>query len=131
VTSDEDTGTDGTVFEINTNGTAFRVLHRFNGADGRDPWGSLLLSGSTLYGMTSQGGSNSLGVIFALDLMPKLSISLDETNVNLSWSTNFLDFTLESTDQLAGTWTPVPGVTGYSATLPVNPETNQFFRLRK
>jgi uncharacterized repeat protein (TIGR03803 family) len=92
--------------------------------------GSPLLVDSTLYGMTFEGGSNNLGVIFALDLLPKLAISLNGTNVNLSWSTNYPDFTLESVGQLIGSWTPVPGVTGYSATLPVNAGTNQFFRLR-
>jgi uncharacterized repeat protein (TIGR03803 family) len=66
MTSDENTGTNGTIFSINTNGTDFQVLHRFTGTDGRDPGGSLLLSGSTLYGMTSAGGSYGKGVIFAL-----------------------------------------------------------------
>jgi len=68
MTSDENTGTDGTIFRINTDGAGFQVLHRFNGADGRDPCGSLLLCDSTLYGMTSQGGSQNKGVIFALDV---------------------------------------------------------------
>ena len=60
-----------------------------------------------------------------------LSISPSGANVNLSWNTNCPDFTLESTDQLTNVWAPVPGVTGYSATLPLGPVTNQFFRLRK
>jgi uncharacterized repeat protein (TIGR03803 family) len=125
-------GTNGTVFQINTNGTGFQLLHRFDGGDGSRPYGSLLLSGSTLYGMTFAGGSQGKGVIFALDLpRPTLAILLNDTNVALSWSTNFPDFSLESTGQLADSWTPVPGVTGYSATLSVNPETNRFFRLRK
>jgi hypothetical protein len=62
---------------------------------------------------------------------PQLAISNSGANVNLSWSTNLPGFVLESTDQLGGTWTSVPSVTGYSATLPVIPETNQFFRLKK
>jgi hypothetical protein len=66
----------------------------------------------------------------ALDLFPMLAISLNATNVNLSWSTNFPACTLESVAQLSGTWTPVSGVTGYSATLPANAG-SQFFRLRK
>ena len=131
VTSDEDTGTDGTIFSIKTDGTGFRVLHRFNGTDGRDPWGTLLLIDNSLYGMTSLGGSNNLGVIFALDLpRPTLAMSRNGTNVDLSWSTNCPDFTLESASQLGDIWTAVPGVTGYSTTLPIVAGTNQFFRLR-
>lgn len=121
-------GAGGTVFQINTNGTSFQLLHRFTGGDGRQPWGSLLLSGSTLYGMTSAGGSQDKGVIFAMDLLPKLAISLDPTNVNVSWSTNFPEFGLESMGQLANGWKPEPGVTGFSATLPVAAG-HQFYRL--
>jgi uncharacterized repeat protein (TIGR03803 family) len=122
----------GTVFQITTNGTGFRVLHDFESITGTGPWGSLLLSGSTLYGMTHGGGSNDLGVIFALDLpRPTLAIAQNGTNVSVSWDTNCPDFTLESMGQLTGTWASVPGVTGYSAVLPLDPETSQFFRLRK
>jgi uncharacterized repeat protein (TIGR03803 family) len=68
MTGDENTGTNGTIFGIQTDGTGFRVMHRFGGTDGKDPAGTLLLAGSTLYGMTSAGGTNDKGVIFALDL---------------------------------------------------------------
>ncbi len=59
----------GSVFQVAIDGTDFKTLHSFAGgaADGASPYGSLLLSGSTLYGMTSEGGSSNLGVIFALD----------------------------------------------------------------
>ena len=121
----------GAIFSLNTNGGSFQVLHNFNGTDGGNPLGSLTLSGSTLYGMTYGGGSNNLGAIFALDLpRPALAISKSGTNIDLSWDTNCTDFTLENTDRLGGTWTSVPGVTGYSATLPIVATTNQFFRLR-
>ncbi|MGA2178273.1 MAG: choice-of-anchor tandem repeat GloVer-containing protein [Verrucomicrobiota bacterium] len=120
----------GTIFEINTTNMSFRLLHSFSGGDGSQPFGSLLLSGSTLYGMTYAGGSHGQGVIFGLDLLPKLAIAPNDTNVNLSWSTNYPGFVLESIDQLNGTWTSVPGVTGCSATLPVSAD-SQFFRLRK
>jgi hypothetical protein len=59
-----------------------------------------------------------------------LAVSLNHTNVNLSWSTNLAGLMLESVTQLGEAWTPVPGVTGYSATLPVNAG-SQFFRLGK
>jgi uncharacterized repeat protein (TIGR03803 family) len=124
----------GTIFQINTNGTGFRLLHSFAGGsdDGAAPMGAALLSGWTLFGMTQEGGSQSNGVIFAIDLpRPALAMSISNTNVILSWNTNYPDFALESAGQLINAWTPVPGVTGYSATLPFNIGTNQFFRLRQ
>jgi len=58
----------GTIFSINTSGTGFTVLYTFTGGnDGANPNGSLILSGSTLYGMTSAGGSSSLGTIFSIN----------------------------------------------------------------
>ncbi|MCX6283199.1 MAG: hypothetical protein NTW31_03040 [Bacteroidetes bacterium] len=41
----------GTIFKINTDGTGYTKMYDFNGY-GYQPWGSLLLSGSYLYGMT-------------------------------------------------------------------------------
>jgi len=66
----------------------------------------------------------------ALDLYPILAVSLNDTHLTLSWSTNFPDCALESVPQLGGTWTPVAGITGYSITLPVTAD-RQFFRLRQ
>lgn len=64
----------GTIFRINTDGSGFQVLHRFAGGDdGRGPHGNLLQSGTTLYGMTSDGGSQNKGVIFAMDLPTAVS----------------------------------------------------------
>lgn len=99
--------------------TGFKLLHSFAGgtSDGSLPWGALTLSGSTLYGMTIQSERDNLGVIFALDLSPKLAISLVDTSVSLSWSTNFPGFTLESAPKIEDEWTAVPGVTQFSATL--------------
>jgi uncharacterized repeat protein (TIGR03803 family) len=58
----------GTIFSIATNGTGFTLLHEFAGGvdDGRTPYGSLILSGSTLYGMTAAGGDDNLGTIFSI-----------------------------------------------------------------
>jgi uncharacterized repeat protein (TIGR03803 family) len=59
----------GVVFSMNTEGTVYTILHTFgDGAvanDGLNPYGSLLLSGSTLYGMTPFGGSAGKGVVFS------------------------------------------------------------------
>jgi len=63
----------GIIFKIETNGANYNVLHQFAGKqnDGAEPYGSLLISGTTLYGMTSQGGNNNpayaYGVIFKID----------------------------------------------------------------
>jgi uncharacterized repeat protein (TIGR03803 family) len=59
----------GNVFSINTNGTGFKILHSFNGTDGRFATGSLTLSGSTLYGMTANGGPVGVnsGTIFSIN----------------------------------------------------------------
>lgn len=47
----------------------FQILHGFGlPGDGAEPWGSLTLSGTTLYGMTLKGGDNDLGTIFKYDL---------------------------------------------------------------
>jgi uncharacterized repeat protein (TIGR03803 family) len=57
---------DGTVFAINADGTGFNIIHAFMGgaADGSSPLGSPVLSGSTVYGMTMQGGTANLGVVY-------------------------------------------------------------------
>ena len=58
----------GTIFEIDADGSGFNVLHTFQSGtgDGTSPYGSLVLSGSTLYGMTRFGGSTSAGTIFKI-----------------------------------------------------------------
>ena len=63
----------GVMFAINTNGTGYTILHKFAGGSGDGIWplgSSLTLAGSTLFGMTSAGGSNNDGVVFALPLNP-------------------------------------------------------------
>ncbi len=66
----------GTVFKLNTNGTGFTTLHSFaplsgpyppTNSDGALPLGKLILSGNTLYGTTSGGGSSGNGTLFAIN----------------------------------------------------------------
>ena len=67
VTTDGGAGAAGVVFRVQTNGTAFTVIKSFSmvnanaapgtNADGATPEAGLVLSGSTLYGTTSAGGS--------------------------------------------------------------------------
>jgi len=58
----------GVIFKMETDGTGYTVLHSFSGGtnDGREPYGSLILDGSTLYGMTHYGGGPGYGVIFKI-----------------------------------------------------------------
>jgi uncharacterized repeat protein (TIGR03803 family) len=57
----------GTVFAVNTDGTDFTNLHNFiYNSDGGDPQAGLVLSGNTLYGTASQGGSSDNGTVFAV-----------------------------------------------------------------
>jgi uncharacterized repeat protein (TIGR03803 family) len=70
---DQPYGGYGTIFKINTDGTGYQVLYNFAGypTDGTGPLGSLTLSGTTLYGMTSEGGANGppygYGTIFQMN----------------------------------------------------------------
>jgi uncharacterized repeat protein (TIGR03803 family) len=59
----------GVIFAMNTDGTGFHLLHTFTGVatDGELPYGSLILSNTTLYGMTSSGGANNVGTVFSID----------------------------------------------------------------
>jgi uncharacterized repeat protein (TIGR03803 family) len=56
--------TDGTLF---SNGTIFTNLHSFANGDGINPYDGLVLSGNTLYGTAYQGGSQSVGTVFAIN----------------------------------------------------------------
>jgi uncharacterized repeat protein (TIGR03803 family) len=69
---------EGTVFALNTDGTGFTILHNFAAAalnsrsyetnsDGTFPYAGLVLSGNTLYGTASQGGSLGYGTVFAVN----------------------------------------------------------------
>ncbi|MHC1727039.1 MAG: choice-of-anchor tandem repeat GloVer-containing protein [Syntrophobacteraceae bacterium] len=59
----------GTVFQFNTNTSEFRVLYSFSGAsgDGSSPFGSLTLSGTSLCGMTQNGGAADKGIVFRIN----------------------------------------------------------------
>jgi uncharacterized repeat protein (TIGR03803 family) len=63
-------GTDATtVFCIKTNGLDYTILHTFtNSPDGSGPLAGLVMSGITLYGTTSAGGSTGWGTIFKINM---------------------------------------------------------------
>src|SRR6185503_7790121 len=61
--------------KVNTDGTSFTNLHNFTAisgslftnSDGANPFAALLLSGSTLYGTASGGGSSGNGTVFKIN----------------------------------------------------------------
>jgi uncharacterized repeat protein (TIGR03803 family) len=126
----------GTVFSLNTSGTNFSVLYTFNGTpDGYFPEAGLILSGNTLYGTTTFGGTNGYGMVFSLtvtlSVTPQLAIALSGTNVILNWPTNAAGFTLESATNLVSSaiWitnAPPPVVVGTN-----NAVTNGISGIRK
>ena len=70
------TGGSGTVFKVNTDGSGFVNLHNFtklantgSNSDGANPYAGLILSGNTLYGTASAGGSfgAGIGTVFAVN----------------------------------------------------------------
>ena len=74
------TNGDGPIFAVNTDGSNFKTLYNFSSgtgsaasvpsfytnSDGANPVCGLVLSGNTLYGVASNGGTNGLGTIFAI-----------------------------------------------------------------
>ena len=58
----------GTVFSLETDGSAFQVLHSFTGGvdDGAFPDTGVTIIGSTILGVTSAGGDFDAGTIFSL-----------------------------------------------------------------
>ncbi len=64
----------GTIFAVNTDGSAFTNLHNFSAIDpstgtnwdGTHPEAGLVLSGNTLYGTACSGGTGGNGAVFAL-----------------------------------------------------------------
>jgi uncharacterized repeat protein (TIGR03803 family) len=57
----------GTLFKINTDGTAFGMLTAFPGSDGPVSYGNLTLSGTTLYGTTYGDGISRYGSVFKIN----------------------------------------------------------------
>ena len=60
----------GTLFSIQTNGTNFKILQQFGKPgtnDGINPYGSLMLNGTTLFGTTRLGGSKGKGSVFRIN----------------------------------------------------------------
>lgn len=60
-------GGHGTVFRIMPDGSGFEKLHDFDGWNGRQPKGELLVHDGVVYGMTTEGGAGNHGVVFRIN----------------------------------------------------------------
>ncbi len=133
----------GVIYTISADGSDFKVLYSFDAFQsqytnfsGVYPEGVLALSNNTLYGMTEYGGTYGNGTVFSLSLPgPQLSITHAGAYVILSWPTNSVGFTLQSTTNLVPPtiWTtnsPAPVVVNgqHTVTNPIS-GTQQFYRL--
>jgi uncharacterized repeat protein (TIGR03803 family) len=60
---------DGVIFALTSDGSKFQLLHGFGSShhDGKNPYGSLLLVGNSLYGTTARGGAGKMGTVFVIN----------------------------------------------------------------
>ena len=131
----------GTVFAVNTDGTGFTTLHSFTGGrDGATPYAGLMLSGNTFYGRRIMAALTAMVTVFSLSFRPQLTIRSSETNLILTWPTNYAGFdytgyTLQCTTSLgpSAVWatnSPAPVVVnGQNVVTNSITGTQQFFRL--
>jgi gliding motility-associated-like protein len=94
MTSTGGINTMGVIFKIKPDGSGYSKLLDFSGsATGAFPEGSLIYDGSFLYGMTTGGGANGVGVIFKMKTdgsgFTKL---LDFSNANGKWPYGSLNY---------------------------------------
>jgi uncharacterized repeat protein (TIGR03803 family) len=86
------TNAHGTLFSINTNGSAYTIVHTFilpsgvfTNFDGTEPMGDMMVSGNTIYGTTQRGGALGGGTLFSLFPRPGISVvHVAGTSVQLS-----------------------------------------------
>ena len=126
----------GTVFSINTNGSAFTTMFTFPpvinnslNLGGVGPSAGLLLANNTLYGTTTNGGGhdgNIFGLILGGSGTVSLSIQRIPGNVVLTWPNPA--FLLQSTTNANGPYLNIPGATSPYTNLTIAP--HQFFRLQ-
>lgn len=139
MTSASGASNSGTLFRLNCDGSGYTNLHSFAGgaSDGAYPVGSLLLDGSTLYGMTFYGGTANKGVVFSLvDTPPEppatLTIVYADTEAVVSWPSTASGWTLQTnTDLATDAWGDYAGPIAGNATTNLEMSGNLFFRLAR
>lgn len=56
----------GCIYSLDTNGANDTVLHTFDNTNGANPFGSVTISGNTIFGATEFGGGGNLGCIYSM-----------------------------------------------------------------
>jgi uncharacterized repeat protein (TIGR03803 family) len=126
----------GNVFRVSTNGVLTTIVS-FDGTNGLSPAAGLIqASDGNLCGTTYAGGASDLGTIFRIVPPPRLAADRKESELILSWPTNYSGFTLQSSDNLASpVWrdcTNAPAVAGAHFWVTNTPSAeSQFYRLKK
>jgi uncharacterized repeat protein (TIGR03803 family) len=118
---------DGTVFALTTNGTGFTTLYNFApksglnaNSDGAYSVAALILSGNALYGTAQGGGTTGDGTVFRITLpAPQLTITASDTNVVMTWPTNYAGFDYTGYTLLSTTNLALPAVWATNAAAPV------------
>lgn len=97
----------GTIFKIQADGSDFTLRHEFAGGadDGQWPSGSLIVSGTTLFGMAGNGGDDNRGVIFSLPLSTEIIAVTAERFCDkafiIQYQFGVIEFTVENPDMQA------------------------------
>jgi uncharacterized repeat protein (TIGR03803 family) len=75
----------GVIFRIKTNGSDYTKMLDFAGvSNGNLPKGSLISDGSFLFGMTTRGGNNDLGVIYKLAITSNIEETRENANITFN-----------------------------------------------
>ncbi len=82
----------GVVFEVNTDGTGYQILHTFGAldisgtnVDGANPMCGLSPLGNAFYGATAYGGFGGAGTLFKLDMAHSLVLTQTLINVQIAY----------------------------------------------
>jgi len=99
----------GMIYVINTNGSGFSPLYSFTGAtnNGESP-NNLLVASNVIYGTTGNGGTNGLGMIYAVNtngtgFTPLYSFALEPDGYNPAAGLVLSGTTLYGTARVGGT----------------------------
>jgi len=117
----------GTIYAVNTDGSGYTNLHDFTTADdGGNPYDGLIISGNTLYGTASVGGTLGYGNVY--------SVNTDGSNFKIIYSFGGADGSTPwgglalSSNTLYGT-TKAGGAPGLGTVFKVNTDGSGFLTL--